>query len=49
VANPDPAPAPARAPDETKPDRAEKSASKGKQKDCKMDIGVAVITFPCGD
>jgi uncharacterized protein (DUF2147 family) len=50
VANPDPAPAPARAPEEeAKPDRTEKSASKGKQKDCKMDVGFAVITFPCPD
>jgi uncharacterized protein (DUF2147 family) len=44
-----PAPAPAAAPEEAKPERGDKTAGKGKQKDCKMDIGVAVITFPCGD
>ena len=42
-------PAPAPAPEEAKPDRSEKSASKAKPKDCKMDIGFAVITFPCPD
>ena len=47
VANPAPAPAPA--PDEAKPERTDRSAAKGKQKDCKMDIGFAVITFPCPD
>ncbi len=41
-----PAPAPAPAPEEAKPER---SASSGKKKDCKMDIGFAVITFPCQD
>jgi uncharacterized protein (DUF2147 family) len=41
-----PAPAPAPAPEEVKPER---SASSGKKKDCKMDIGFAVITFPCQD
>lgn len=49
AANPAPAPAPAAAPEEAKPEKTERSASKGKQKDCKMDIGFAVITFPCGD
>ena len=44
-----PAPAPAPAPDEAKPERTDRSAAKGKQKDCKMDIGFAVITFPCPD
>jgi uncharacterized protein (DUF2147 family) len=46
VASPAPAPAPEPAPEEAKPER---SASSGKKKDCKMDIGFAVITFPCQD
>ena len=46
VASPAPAPAPEPAPEEAKPER---SASGGKKKDCKMDIGFAVITFPCQD
>ena len=44
-----PAPAPAAAPEEAKPERGDKTAGKGKQKDCKMDLSFAVITFPCGD
>ena len=45
----DPAPVPAPAPDETQPDRSDKTARGGKKKDCKMDLGFAVVTFPCGD
>jgi uncharacterized protein (DUF2147 family) len=42
-------PAPAPAPEEANPAKGDKSASKGKQKDCKMDLGFAVVTFPCPD
>ena len=42
-----PAPAPAAAPEEAKPEKSDKTANNGKQKDCKMDVGFAVITFPC--
>lgn len=42
--SPAPARAPAVAPEEAKP---EKSAGNGKPKECKMDVGFAVITFPC--
>jgi uncharacterized protein (DUF2147 family) len=49
------APAAAPRPDSTPPPAAEetpsekpgKTAKTGKQKDCKMDMGFAVITFPC--
>ena len=34
--------------EETKPEPAPaKTAGKGKKKDCKMDVGFAVITYPC--
>jgi uncharacterized protein (DUF2147 family) len=42
-------PAPAPAPDEAQPDKGEKTARAGKKKDCKMDLGFAVVTFPCGE
>ena len=36
--------------EETKPEPAPaKTAGKGKKKDCKMDVGFAVITYPCPD
>ncbi|HJU30230.1 MAG TPA: DUF2147 domain-containing protein [Hyphomicrobiaceae bacterium] len=39
---------PPAAAEEAKPAPA-KTAGKGKKKDCKMDVGFAVITFPCPD
>jgi len=41
-----PVPSPAPEPEVTRP---EKGARDGKQKDCKVDLSFAVITFPCPD
>jgi uncharacterized protein (DUF2147 family) len=49
AANPAPGPAPAPAPEEAKPERSDKTAGNAKKKDCKVDLGFAVVTFPCGD
>jgi len=35
------------APDATRPQKPEKSARNGKEKECKMDLSFAVVTFPC--
>ena len=42
-----PAPAVPPAPEATSPQKPEKSARNGKQKECKMDLSFAVVTFPC--
>lgn len=48
VTNPPPVePAPTPAPERAEPPK--QTASTGKQKDCKVDLSFAVITFPCPD
>jgi uncharacterized protein (DUF2147 family) len=44
-----PVPSPAPEPEAKRPEKSEKSARDGKQKDCKVDLSFAVITFPCPD
>jgi uncharacterized protein (DUF2147 family) len=42
-----PAPVAPPVPEATRPEKPEKSARNGKQKECKMDLSFAVVTFPC--
>ena len=46
AANPPPAPA---GEPQVRPEQPAMNARNGKQKDCKMDLSFAVITFPCSD